>query len=168
MTDIDLTAAKDEAARRWPSKNIRDPLPADWLNEGMASGFVLGTQWALAQVERVKPTREDVARALSVADVHHPDFCDCGDFDAAQWCDGLEQQIDAVLALLPGRTEAEVRAEALQEAAEEIIAQHDREVAAKALRDAAGSPIPRWALATGTRAWLRDRADQIEEGSNDK
>lgn len=45
---------------------------------------------------------------------------------------------------------------------------HDREVAAKALRDAAGSPIPREALATGTRAWLRARADQIEEGSNDK
>ena len=48
------------------------------------------------------------------------------------------------------------------------LAAHDREVAAKALRDAAGSPIPRGALATGTRAWLRDRADQIEEGSNDK
>ena len=48
------------------------------------------------------------------------------------------------------------------------LAQHEREVAAKALRDAAGSPIPRGALATRTRAWLRDRADQIEEGSNDK
>ena len=119
MTDIDLTAAKMEAARRWPSRNIRDPLSSDWLNEGMASGFVLGTQWALAQIEaRVKPTREDAALALSVADVHHPDFCDCGDFDAAQWCDGLEQQIDAVLALLPGRTEAEVRVEIAAEVSE--------------------------------------------------
>ena len=52
--------------------------------------------------------------------------------------------------------------------AEAIIAAHDREVAAKALRDAAGSAIPRRALAQGTRDWLRARADQIEEGSNDK
>ena len=47
--------------------------------------------------------------------------------------------------------------------AEEIIAAHDREVAARALRDAAGSAIPRRALAQGTRDWLRARADQIEE-----
>ena len=48
--------------------------------------------------------------------------------------------------------------------AEEIIAAHDREVAAQALRDAAGSAIPRRALAQGTRDWLRAHADQIEEG----
>lgn len=40
---------------------------------------------------------------------------------------------------------------------------HDREVAAGALRDAAGSAIPRMALAQGTRDWLRVRADQIED-----
>ena len=49
--------------------------------------------------------------------------------------------------------------------AEAIIAAHDREVAAKALRDAAGNAIPRRALAQGTRDWLRARADQIEEGA---
>ena len=47
--------------------------------------------------------------------------------------------------------------------AEEIIAAHDREVAAQALRDAAGSAIPRRALAQGTRDWLRARADQIKD-----
>ena len=44
------------------------------------------------------------------------------------------------------------------------LAEHDREVAAQALRDAAGSAIPRRALAQGTRDWLRAHADQIEEG----
>ena len=44
------------------------------------------------------------------------------------------------------------------------LAAHDREVAAQALRDAAGSAIPRKALAQGTRDWLRARADQIEKG----
>ena len=48
--------------------------------------------------------------------------------------------------------------------AEEIIAAHDREVAARTLRDAAGRAIPRRALAQGTRDWLRARADQIEGG----
>lgn len=66
-----------------------------------------------------------------------------------------------------GIATAEQRLEWEREA-EGIIAAHDREVESAALRDAAGSPIPRGALATGTRAWLRDRADQIEEGSNDK
>ena len=43
-----------------------------------------------------------------------------------------------------------------------ITAQHDAEVAAKALRDAASAPIPRAALASGLRQWLRERADRIE------
>ena len=43
------------------------------------------------------------------------------------------------------------------------LAEHDREVAAGALRDAAGSAIPRKALAQGTRDWLRARADQIKD-----
>ena len=90
------------------------------------------TSAVLAVVRRhlpVKPGREDVARALAVSDVHHPDFCDCGQpvcggtcdvegedcFCAAERCDGLEQQINAVLSLLPGRSEAEVKAEAWDE-----------------------------------------------------
>lgn len=35
-------------------------------------------------------------------------------------------------------------------------------IAAQALRDAAGSPIPRGALARETRSWLRALAEQIE------
>ena len=53
---------------------------------------------------------------------------------------------------------------ALVERYDTWLAEHDREVAAQALRDAAGSGIPRRALAQGTRDWLRARADQIEEG----
>ena len=39
----------------------------------------------------------------------------------------------------------------------------EREAAARALSEAASSPIPREALANGTRAWLRARAVEIRE-----
>ena len=120
MTDIDLTEAVEEAAKSIMSE-YEDGLPS-WRDldsqgqtwyRGIAKGALeAALSLILAQVEaRVKPSREDAARALSVTDVHHPDLCDCGDFDAAQWCDGLEQQIDAVLALFNGKTEQEVRDE---------------------------------------------------------
>ena len=51
--------------------------------------------------------------------------------------------------------------------AEAIIAAHDREVAARALRDAAGEwpLIIRDGVSRGSvRAWLDDRAGQIEKG----
>jgi hypothetical protein len=64
------------------------------------------------------PTRDEIVRALSVTDVHHPDHCDCGQplcggtcavegedcYCDTERCDGLEQQVDAVLALLESRT----------------------------------------------------------------
>lgn len=64
------------------------------------------------------PSREQIAQALSVPDVHHPDHCDCGQpvcggtchaegedcYCYTERCDGLEQQVDAVLALLQGGT----------------------------------------------------------------
>ena len=116
MTDIDLAAAKNAAREALETNTTWSPMHYVDVIVDAALPHIL------AQVEaRVKPSREDAARALSVTDVHHPDLCDCGDFDAAQWCDGLEQQIDAVLALLPGRTEAEVRGEALQEVAEQFF-----------------------------------------------
>ena len=67
--------------------------------------------------------------------------------------------------------------------AEEIIAQHDREIAANTLRAAAyawqtgawvsaprkaGREADRIAAAQYACDWLRFRADEIEEGSNDK
>ena len=116
MTDIDLTAAKMEAARRWPSRNIRDPLPSDWLNEGMASGFVLGTQWALAQVEaRVKPDREAVARAIHGVIVASAQTgrIDIEVHDSVPSIEFERTIADSVLALLPGKTEQEVRADML-------------------------------------------------------
>ena len=116
MTDIDLTAAKMEAARRWPSRNIRDPLSSDWLNEGMASGFVLGTQWALAQVEaRVKPTRDEIARIIWTA-------MEGGETEGRTDgpLDWDYAAADAVLALLPGKTEQEVREEVAREHEEKM------------------------------------------------
>ena len=43
--------ARAEAARRWGDRRTSDRLPMDWLDEGMASGFVLGAQWAVARAE---------------------------------------------------------------------------------------------------------------------
>ena len=43
--------ARAEAARRWGDRRTSDRLPTDWLDEGMASGFVLGAQWAAARAE---------------------------------------------------------------------------------------------------------------------
>ena len=51
------------------------------------------------------------------------------------------------------------------------LAKHDRKVAAKALRDAAQDsqmgPVPYGWNASGIAGWLRDRAEQIEEGAGE-
>lgn len=67
--------------------------------------------YAAAEPVPVKPSREDVAREIAL-----------GDDPTCPWPDGFTRmeearayrQADAVLALLPGRTEAEVKAEALE------------------------------------------------------
>ena len=43
-----------EAARRWGDRRTSDRLPMDWLDEGMASGFVLGAQWAAGRAEQIE------------------------------------------------------------------------------------------------------------------
>ena len=43
------------------------------------------------------------------------------------------------------------------------LAAIEREAAAKALEDAASSPIPREALTNGTRPWLRARAAEYKK-----
>lgn len=62
--------------------------------------------------EHVKPSRDDIARAIDA-------------LDETVWMEGsnviARLAADAVLALLPGRTEAEVKAEALREAAAELV-----------------------------------------------
>lgn len=45
-----------------------------------------------------------------------------------------------------------------------IVEAEVRKAKAEALREAASAPIPRDALASQTRGWLRTRADQIETG----
>lgn len=44
-------AAREEAERRWPrtSQPNKDMTPVNWHDEGMASGFVLGSEWQAEQ-----------------------------------------------------------------------------------------------------------------------
>ena len=50
MTPADRPSVTDdaraEAARRWGDRYTSDRLPMAWHDKGMASGFVLGAQWA--------------------------------------------------------------------------------------------------------------------------
>ena len=48
-TDNFTEAARAEAERRWPRVARRNKTADEWLDEGMASGFVLGAQWSAAQ-----------------------------------------------------------------------------------------------------------------------
>ena len=50
-----ISSARDEADRRWPQsspdfKRHVKKTPLEWLDEGMASGFVLGAQWAATRI----------------------------------------------------------------------------------------------------------------------
>lgn len=74
--------ARAEAEKRWhPRKS--DRLPIDWLDEGMASGFVLGAQWAASQ----EPTDEEMGHVYAEWMNHSPILdldahrinCSCGD-----------------------------------------------------------------------------------------
>ena len=116
MTDIDLTEAVEEAAKSIMSE-YEDGLPS-WRDldsqgqtwyRGIAKGALeAALPLILAQVEpRVTPSREDVARAI----------WDCTDLNRAVLED-CEEIADAVLALLPGKTEQEVRGEIAEEIAE--------------------------------------------------
>lgn len=76
--------------------------------------------------EYVKPSRDDVIAALGQRcwEINTGDVEPWGELTSEEWAnvienESLEPLADAVLALLPGRTEAEVKAEALREAAEE-------------------------------------------------
>ena len=62
----------------------------------------------------VKPSRDELLRAIGDA------LADSWS-DVEEYAEAPEAIADAVLALLPGRTEAGVRAEALQEAAEQFF-----------------------------------------------
>lgn len=124
---------------------------------GQADADLLAIQALVAEVERlraatVKPDRETVARALAAhpwsAGIGgcHPKFgCDWhGDDSEGEQDRHAEHVADAILALLPGRTEAEVKAEALNEAADEADADPEFRDPLRLRAD-----------------WLRARADRL-------
>jgi len=57
--------ARAEAERRWGDRRTSDRLPSDWLDEGMASGFVLGAQWAAGRAETTTWVAADLQEAIS-------------------------------------------------------------------------------------------------------
>ena len=57
--------ARAEADRRWGDRRTSDRLPMDWLDEGMASGFVLGAQWAAGRAETTTEATERIARQIA-------------------------------------------------------------------------------------------------------
>ena len=62
-----LEAARAEAARRWPNTGpapTTAPLALAWHDSGMASGFVLGAQWARSNTV---VTDEMVERGLKIS-----------------------------------------------------------------------------------------------------
>ena len=112
MTDIDLTAAKNAAREALETNTTWSPMHCVDVIVDAALPHIL------AQVEaHVKPTREDVARTLD---------SELGPFLSYNPERFWGQPADAVLALLPGRTEAEVR----------------EQVAQELLSDASGRPFP--------------------------
>ena len=106
--------------------------------------------------EPVKPSREGVAEALYEAS-RVP-----GDSAAWQglWADELRKPwlrwADAALALLPGRSAAEVQAEALREAARAV--ENDERDGSPSVRELVGTITS----ALNVEAWLLARADRIE------
>ena len=105
MTDIDITAAikaADYALRADNNAADNDSLDESWHREAEVA-VTAALPHILAQVEaRVKPSREGVAHAI----------WGCTDLHRAVLEDAREIA-DAVLALLPGKTEQEVRADML-------------------------------------------------------
>ena len=108
MTDIDITAAirpTSDAIYRQLSGQYGDfSTPSDEEAEAVLKAAL---PHILAQVEaRVKPTREDVARTLDN---------ELGPFLSYNPERFWGQPADAVLALWPGKTEAEVRKQLAEE-----------------------------------------------------
>ena len=170
-------------APAWDEDAVAEAVRRDLEAAGIlpwTNGGARIVRTALAVVREhlpVKPSREDVVRALAVSDVHHPDFCDCGQpvcggtcdvegedcFCAAERCDGLEQQINAALGLWPGRSEVEVKAEGLREAARAV--ENDERDGSPSVRELVGSTD----RALSVEAWLRARADHLAaEGGDDR
>lgn len=106
------------------------------LDEGPVLSPVLSRPTLLIQPEPVKPSREAVRQAIEAA------FGPTWDSAIEQ---GLDSAADAVMALLPGRTESEVKAEALEgmgqwfQLASDLGTGEPDAIAARACADAAAS-----------------------------
>ena len=116
--------------------------------------------------EYVKPGREDMVEAMLGSDIITDDL------RAEAWDEGSTQRepflcfADAVLDLLPGRSEAEVKAETLREA--ERAANHDW-LAFKSIWGSSPSDQATLAFAIKALDWLRARADHLAaEGGADR
>ena len=120
MTDIDLAAAKNAAREALETNTTWSPMHYVDVIVDAALPHIP------AQVEaRVKPTREDVARVIesdawTLSDDDYFEAYDDG-MRGVGYCLQMRsgrrkaslKRADAVLALLPGRTEQEVRADML-------------------------------------------------------
>lgn len=106
--------------------------------------------------EHVKPSRDDVARLIEphLWSPTYPGFRRFGDHRPQEEIleeerEHIRKRADAVLALLPGRTEAEVKAEALREAADAMDADPEFRDPLRLKAD-----------------WTRARADELERGAS--
>ena len=78
-----LEAARAEAARRWPNTGPAPTTALAWHDSGMATGFVLGAQWARSNAV---VTDEMVERGLAinrVREMHAPGDEWCGYHNSA-------------------------------------------------------------------------------------
>ena len=115
MTDIDITAAIEAAKDTllespalgcgccaWP-----DDLYESREEQAATEAITAALPHILAQVERVKPSREELIALL------YREFCSFLAYSPHNRERFWGQPADAVLALLPGKTEQEVRADML-------------------------------------------------------
>ena len=149
-TIMETSDALDEArlaarpAPAWDEEAVAEAVRKDLEAAGIlpwTNGGARIVRTVLAVVREhlpVKPSREEVARALAL--VGDYDGCferldawaaassearECGDVEEPMSTDGEDaewwlKRADAVLSLLPGRSEAEVKAEALREAGQDL------------------------------------------------
>ena len=117
MTDIDPTAAKNAAREALETNRTWSPMHCVDVIVDAALPHIL------AQVEaRVKPSREDIARAIHGVIVASAQTgrIDIEVHDSVPSIEFERTIADSVLALLPGKTEQEVREEVAREHEEKM------------------------------------------------
>lgn len=169
MSDIDLTAAIEAGAWALIDSDtdvVDRGVSEDHYGQRLDDAKIALTA-ALPHIEQqyVKPSRDEIARALFISsDPHNAEHMakawdGPGDGGRQRWWD----YADAVLALLPGKSEGEVKAEALREAAGYLtVATIDPAYEGQANDGEFGSGF--YQAVRSARRALRDRADAIERG----